>query len=257
MRGAPREAYNAEGEPGLKFELHPVERSIWLLVVFGVFAVACEATYLAEAVRPAVLSDLALTRANWWGIGTSMLVHLSPWHIANDAGSILLLSLLMFALANWRKDREPPVLAMCAIPFVSAVAATLVFYLLSPDPMAAGSSGVGYGMLGVVLGYSMDGTLVGLGELDWHGADLASNLKAKLKPMALYLGVFATMAAQVFISPAAFLNAAPGVNYGIHGLSFIFGLMSMYSYGFTRRHRSGGGGRAFRGCVQSRDMKVS
>ena len=71
----------------------------------------------------------------------------------------------------------------------------------------------------------------------------------QLKPAGLYLGVFTTLAAQVFISPAAFLNAAPGVNYGIHGLSFIFGLLSTYFYAFVQRHGSTGGGRPSAGAA--------
>lgn len=219
----------AQGERGLTFQLRPVGRSIRLFLAFGTFAGVCEAVYLAEVFRPVLLLDMALTRANWWGIVTSLFVHLSPWHIANDAGSIVLLAALMFALANWRRDWDPPITALCVFPFVSAVLANCVFYFVSPNPMSAGSSGVGYAMMGVALGYSLDAAITSLGEVS-RKRGVSDSFKEAFRPVALYLGVSATMTAQILLSPAVFLNAVPGVNYGVHGVSFVFGMVSMLIY---------------------------
>ena len=236
MRTPLWEGQSSEGESILKFELHPVAKSLWLLLTFGAFALLCEVVYAIEILTPTMLLSLALTRVNWWGVVTSPLVHLSGSHIANDAGSITLLSILMYALANWRKDWKPPVLAMCVLPFASAIGANVVYYVLSPNPMGAGSSGVAYGMMGVALAYSMRGTLQSLTAVDWLG--IRSRLvkpKVAIQPVALYLAVFVVMTAQVVWSPSAFLNAEPGVNYGIHGLAFILGLFSMFIYGMVQK----------------------
>jgi membrane associated rhomboid family serine protease len=221
----------------MKTIFHPTNKTIRLLAVYEAFAVACELVYFIELVRPVVLLDLGLTRTNWWGIATSLLVHLSPTHIFDDAISIVVLSGLMYLLVNWKSDWSPPILALCILPFLAAITADAVYYVLSPNPMAAGSSGVSYGMMGVILAYSGNSVLRGLQERGAITIDkLRESPKETLRPIAMHLGVFLTLAGQVFTSPASFLNAEPGVNYGVHGLAFVIGMAFMLAYGVWERH---------------------
>src|SRR5437870_3426939 len=171
-------------------------------------------------------------RASWskpWGLVTAIFVHANFDHyIYNIIGLVLFLPFLL--TANWSLEHAlgRRVSFPAWVPFVSAVLANLLVFVIQPGSSPFGASGVVYAVIGVTVGLSLVNSLHYTRKL--LGGPKQDGL-VRLLWFANLL-VFVPLFIVVISSPAGFAGVGEGVNALGHILAFLAGLLASAAFGF-------------------------
>lgn len=103
---------------------------------------------------------LSAARSTPWGIVTSLFLHRTLGHFINDFATLCIYSALLVPMIFDldREERRSQTTLLIAMAYGSAVLANAVWVILTPAS-SMGSSGLDYGLIGVILGLSLHNVL--------------------------------------------------------------------------------------------------
>lgn len=200
-----------------------------ILCFYFISITMCSLMYAVQIIQPSVLFWLGLTKATPWGIVTSIFMHLSLWHLANNMGALAIFSGIFILLLHFNDYANPKQVSLffCWGPFLLAIVANMIYLTLSPEPRSAGASGVAYAIEGIVLTVSLSSIT---SRMSSDGIRTYLTSKKSLMHFVLNAGIFLYLFIFAMFYPYIYLGAEPGVNAAAHGFAFILGVLLIYFY---------------------------
>jgi len=192
-----------------------------IFIAYGIIFVICGLLFVISSFYPDVIPVLSTSRSTLWGIITSIFVHSSLSHFANNMITLFFF-MFLFAISNYtllierKKSAERFFLVSS---FVLAIVSNILWIFISPTG-AVGASGLVYATEGIVFGFSF---IRGFGLLNYK------KFRTQKPPVQLSvflnLAIFLGILTEIFLEPAAFLSVGPGVNVYEHFISFYVGFV--------------------------------
>lgn len=175
---------------------------------------------------PFMMDYLAASAKTPWGILTSLFVHKDWLHFSQNMVSLIILTFL-FAMTNVHLDEQEKLKRSSFFLwdiFFSAILANILWVIILPQAKSAGSSGVVYASIGLVMGFSLNNICPSLWNTLNENLKKEGSLKAFFKknfPIIYNLSVFSLLLFSIIIDPEGFLSVGPGVNTSVHSISFL------------------------------------
>jgi len=213
-------------------------RSVGLALTLFIFLNI--AIFSLISIWPELLDWLWLSADHPWGIVTSNFVQAELPHLASNLeGFTLAAGLFVVVCTLWRvRVRRRWSRVFLWLVFLSGIVGSAIEYplLIESQDVSWGASGIVYGALGVLLAAclrSLPAQIKALAKEHrrWErkrrklGLFRFDRKSLRTFPSLMSLTILISFLLLIFIDPADFLSAGPGVDVIAHGLGFLLGFL--------------------------------
>jgi membrane associated rhomboid family serine protease len=201
-----------------------------LLYTYLLVVVPSTVVLLYSSINPSLEVTLSESRLTPWGIVTSIFVHASIAHFADNVLSLILFIILFVAINEYypRRLKHRRAIFFAWNVFFSAISANVAYILFSSD-VSIGASGVVFGAEGVTLGFALANIVPS--RLTWSALTAHLMSENNRKKITRNLAVFTVFFGLFLLAPAEFLVYGPGFNVFVHFVGFYVGFASALAYG--------------------------
>jgi len=185
--------------------------------------------FIAELFQPTLLHLLSSAEATPWGVVTSIFVHWPLEHLLLNIAGIGVSTFLLIEIVLFNSETNPIKVSLffCLCPFVSGVAANILFLAFLPKSTSYGASGVLYAMEGVLIFAS----LLSIFRTVSYVKVRTYFFERRYQLHFLYhIFIFLFYFLQIIFYPSLFLNIQQGVNVFTHSVSLLLGLFATLFY---------------------------
>ena len=201
---------------------------------YSTLIIASVLFFVAELSQPYLLHLLSSSRTTPWGVVTSIFVHWPFEHLLLNIAGIGVSTFLLIEIVLFNSETNPIKVSwfFCLCPFVSGVAANILFLAFLPKSTSYGASGVLYAMEGVLIFAS----LLSIFRTMSYVKVRTYFFRRRYQLHFLYhIFIFLFYFLQIIFYPSLFLNVQQGVNVFTHSVSLLLGLFATLLYYNLRR----------------------
>lgn len=215
---------------------NPLKKAIYglkygLKIIFSVFLfvlILSITIYVATFRFSWLINILAASPRTPWGIITSLFVHGNERHLVENMIPLFFFLVFLVVTNMFLSEEEIKRRVLFSLPLIFSIPIMLNFLWikLGPDVGVIGSSGIGYALEGICMGFALINSL----ELRRINKCAQNQRKTLLVFPFINIIFFIGLLFYLVFSPSAFFSVGPRTNILIHYWAFYAGFLTVLLY---------------------------